>query len=210
MKRQVIIVLAVCVLIGSAGAVFSQDNSFGLRVGLDLWRVTESGGAEDWQPKFTPGFSFGFFGENVLAPIFSIQTEITFLFSRGKLVDPADEDTYVELREFMGDVAFIPKFFFALDEGIDYFVYIAPSVGFGIIPSERATFSSEPEPGNWEELVVENWRYKANFSVLFGMGIEVHGFFLDIRYSLGLINRNEQAGITRKASRLMFATGYKF
>lgn len=177
MKKQILILLTA----GLFAALFTDANAQNSRIGIkggatSYQTTTEFGGIESTSDSKI-GFTAGLFAEFALSNIISIQPEVLYVQKGGEDNDEDFGDSAMTLSYV--DVPLLLKLNVPLEGSVKPYAIGGPYVGYLIDATDDFEGESEDIKDFFEDL---------NYGVMFGAGVNIGSFHIDIRYDMGLAN----------------------
>lgn len=200
MKKTILITLT---LFGILGSTYAQELKLGIKAGANFSQLRAD---NKWFNSDTKaGYQAGLWGRVGIGP-FHIQPE-AYLTSKSATVHPKPGDAALDFAK--GDVKFT---------NIDVPILLGKKFSLGLVSAKLQAgplFSfvlKEKTPysqGANETVKGAFDNYKKNFSSLvFGTGIDVLSFSVDLRYELGLNNISKYDGPKQKLNLWTLSVGY--
>jgi opacity protein-like surface antigen len=181
-------------LVASPG--YAQSVTGGAKVGVNFSKLASGDSEGDSDNK--TGALFGGFIDAAVTPQFSVQPEFLYVMGGGK-----DKTTTPEASINIDQVQIpvLAKFKFASKSQTKPFVYAGP--GFGFVT--RAKFDD-----GTNSVDVKDDVEKFNSSFIFGGGVDISNFLIDVRYDLGLRDLDKDTGSEAKLRAFSINVGYSF
>ncbi|MCC8408672.1 PorT family protein [Mucilaginibacter sp. UR6-1] len=201
--------LALVVLTGAAFSSFAQTSkpvSFGIKGGLNLSKLTASGGGESMSTGTLTSFHAGLFADVAVSETFSVQPALLFtqLGSKETEGDASAKTTINYLQLPVNAIYSAPT-----GTG-KFFIGAGPFLGYGLSAKYKISGAGEAN-GSADIDFGDNGLKRVNVGVgaLAGYKLE-DGFLLNVGYDLGLTNIADTDGGSLKTRAFTVSVGYAF
>ncbi len=175
----------------------AQVTTFGIKGGLTLASIS---GDDTDDLDSSMGFMVGGFAAIPLSPAISIMPEVYYA-QKGAKFDAEGTDVDVNLDYI--DIPILLKYSIVGDGATPYFLF-GPSIGF----NTTAEIAAEDESEDLGDFVSST-----DIGLVFGVGVDIQKFLIEVRYDLGLSNIwdvDDADSISNNNAVFGFLVGYTF
>jgi hypothetical protein len=178
--------LAIALLLSASPAAAQDPMSVGVKAGLNLTNLSIDEEGEGFSPDSKAGLVIGAFFGRQIQDQFGIQIEA--LFSQKGAKDEGSEDGFEFKSKIKLDYIEIPvlaNFQAASSDQMSFHILAGPTFGFNVNAKEISEFDGEKFEDDIEDVK------GADVGLAFGAAVKRRQLVVDVRYTLGLMNIND-------------------
>ena len=182
--------IALILILAFAVTANAEVTTYGIKGGLAMAKMT---GDDTDDLKTKTGFMIGGFAAIPLSPSLSIQPEAYYV-QKGAKFDDAGTDVKIKFDYL--DIPVLLKYTVAGESATPYFLF-GPSLGFNM-------------SAKVDDVDIKDNVSSTDFGLVFGLGVNIQKFLLEVRYNLGLTDIDEYPDSNVKNSVIGILAGYTF